>query len=333
MSKSKKTLRALIAGAGWGKVHALGFSRTEGVEVAGIWSRTDKPAARDLAKQLNAPLFLDYAQALRELTPGLVGVAVQEAGHEAFTVQALEAGAHVYCEKVLADSPAAARRMLKAATRAKKQLGVGYNYRYSPSCRHLTSLVKGGALGQVLFAQLRAFTWCVHHMTDFTLGLLGRPLRASGFFDDKPLARLPHKSPSSLKFPTFSYAAYTKKVYTVECGGGAILMAASTDYTSIEEPGAALMVQGSTGRAELDDLTGEVRVWRGGRESTVWHPSQIVDAIGLENNGIAAAGDFARAMTAGKPAPIPAQAGLDMILLEEAVMRSAQNQNRWEKVG
>ncbi len=332
MSKSTTKLRALVAGAGWGRVHAYGFSRTEGVEVAGIWVRTDKPAARELAKQLNAPLYLDYAQALREIKPDLVGVAVQEAGHEAFTVQALESGAHVYCEKVLADSPAAARRMMKAAARAKKQLGVGYNYRYSPSCRRLTELVREGVLGQILFAQLRAFTWCIHHMTDYTLGLLGQPLRTSGFFDDKPLAKLPHKSPPSLQFPTFSYAAYTKKVYTVECKGGAILMAASTDYTSIEEPGATLMVQGSTGRAELDDLTGELRVWRGGRESTIWRPSQIADAIGLENNGIAAASDFARAMVARKQAPIPAQAGLDMILLEEAVMRSARNQNRWEKV-
>src|SRR6185369_8612715 len=170
---------------------------------------------------------------LTDLKPDIVGVAVQEAGHEAFTVPALQAGAHVYCEKVMADNPAAAQRMIDTAQRCGRQLGVGYNYRYSPSCKYLTQIVKNGGLGQVLFAQLRAFTWCIHHMTDYTLGLIGQPLRVSGFFDDKPLPTKPHISSPGHRFPTYSYAAFTKKVYTVECHGGAVLMAASTDYTSI----------------------------------------------------------------------------------------------------
>ncbi|MCH8149899.1 MAG: hypothetical protein IH987_18285, partial [Planctomycetes bacterium] len=52
-------------------------------------------------------------------------------------------------------------------------LNVGYNYRYSPSCRYLAEAVRSGKLGQLLFAHLRAFTWCVHHMTDYATSLLG----------------------------------------------------------------------------------------------------------------------------------------------------------------
>ena len=188
----------------------------------------------------------------------------------------------------------------------KKQLNIGYCYRYSPSFRYLSNAVHTGAIGQVLFAQLRAFTCCLHHMTDYVSSLLGDPTRVVSVFDREALPDHPHQSPPDLAFPTFIYAAYTRKAYRVEYANKAILMAAGTDYSSVVEPGATLLVQGVKGWATLDDLTGNVALYRGNREMTVFKPSQICDTMGLQENCVAAVQDFARIVAEEKLRPFPA---------------------------
>ena len=325
-----RQLKAVVAGTGWGAMHARGFSESPHAQLCGLWSRSDKPAARALAQQHNVPLFTDFQAMLREVKPDLAGVAVPEAAHAELTIAALEAGCHVYCEKVMSDSREAAQKMIRVAAERKRLLNIGYNYRYSPSCLYLREAVRSGRLGPLLFAQLRAFTWCIHHMTDYCGSLLGMPTRVTAVFDREPLPDHPHISAPELAFPTFVYAAFTRKAYMVQYDSGALLMAASTDYAAIEQPGATLIVQGADGRAELDDLTGLVTIHTNGREATVYRPSQICDAIGLRENGVAAVKDFARA--AGEPAPIPGEQGLAMLCLEEAVLRSARSDNQWQSV-
>ena len=326
-----KKLRAVVAGTGWGLVHAQGFAESGHCDLCAVWSRSDKPQARAAARQYGVELFTDYGRMLDSIEPDIVGVAVPEAGHAAMTLQALDHGCHVYCEKVLSDSAQAAGQMVERARRKGLLLNVGYNYRYSPSCLYLAEAVRADRLGTLLFAHLRAFTWCVHHMTDYATSLLGAPQRAVAVVDMEPLPGKPLKSGPDLTFPTFIYSAYAKKTYMVQYEGGAVLMAGATDYSSIEEPGATLLIEGSEGRAELDDLTGKVTIRSGGREATTFTPSQICDRIGLRENGVAAVKDFVRAVSEGGPAPIPGEDGVAMIRLEEAILRSADSGN-WEAV-
>ncbi|MCX5662096.1 MAG: Gfo/Idh/MocA family oxidoreductase [Planctomycetota bacterium] len=328
---TKTKLGVAIDGTRWGSVHARAIADSEHATLRGFWSRTEGDAARALAKQYGVPLYTDHGKMLRELKPDVVTVAVPEAAHAGLTLEALDAGAHVYCEKVIADDRDAARQMVARAAKVGRRLNVGYNYRYSPSCRYLRQALEAGKLGQPLFAQLRAFTWCIHHMTDYAGSLLGKPRRAVAVFDREPLPGQPHISAPALAFPTFVYAAFTRKAYMVEYESGAILMAAATDYAPIEEPGATFLVQGSRGRAELDDLTGCVTLHGQGRESTLYRPSQICDKIGLRENAIAAVQDFVRAVAADEPTPIPGEQGLAMLCLEQAILRSAKSK-RWEDV-
>ncbi len=331
MSQSAKRLRGVVAGSAWGAVHARGFAESDHAEFCALWSRSEKPAARALAKRFGVELYTDYAKMLAAVKPDVVGVAVPEAAHAAMTLAALDAGAHVYCEKVISDSREAAAQMVRHARDKKRLLNIGYNYRYSPSCIHLRQLVRDGKLGLPVFAQLRAFTNCVHHMTDYAGSLLGKPVRATGVFERRPIAGKPLTSTDKVAFPTFVYAAFGRKAYMVEYENGAVLQAAATDYATVQEPGATLIVQGTEGRAELDDLTGSVALYRGGRESTVYRPSQICDAIGLRENGVAAVKDFLRAIAAGEPAPIPGEDGLAMLCLEEAIFKASQGR-QWVDV-
>ena len=81
----------------------------------------------------------------------------------------------------------------------------------------------------------------------------------------------------------------------------------------------------------LDDLSGKVTLLGNDRESVVYSPSQIRDSIGLRENCVLAVKDFARAVYADESAPIPGEAGVDMIALEEAVYKSATS-GAWEVI-
>jgi predicted dehydrogenase len=117
----------------------------------------------------------------------------------------------------------------------------------------------------------------------------------------------------------------------VQYEGGAVLLAGATDYSSALNPGATLLIEGTDGRLQLDDLSGRVTLWGAGREAVVYTPSQIADQIGLRENCVSAVKDFALAVYEGRPAPIPGEAGVSMIVLEEAVYRSAET-GTWEQV-
>jgi predicted dehydrogenase len=67
--------------------------------------------------------------------------------HEEMAVAALESGKHVLCEKPLANSVAACRRILETARKAGRTLAVGFNHRYYPSLRFVKDAVDAGTLG------------------------------------------------------------------------------------------------------------------------------------------------------------------------------------------
>ncbi len=92
-----------------------------------------------------------------------------------------------------------------------------------------------------------------------------------------------------------------------------------------------MLIEGAEGRLMLDDLSGSVRLWSASRESVVYSPSQIADRIGLRENCISAVKDFGLAVHRGEPAPIPGEAGVTMIVIEEAIYRSAET-GKWEQV-
>lgn len=78
------------------------------------------------------------------VTPKLAGVA-------------LEAGAHVLCEKPLAVSLAAADRLVERAAASGRVLQVGFKNRFSPLVEALRELVVGGRLGRPIVVRIGSF--------------------------------------------------------------------------------------------------------------------------------------------------------------------------------
>ena len=69
--------------------------------------------------------------------------------HAEPSIDALEAGAAVCCEKPLATSLSEAESMVAAAESADKSAACGFNYRFVPSIRYAKRLIEDGVVGEV----------------------------------------------------------------------------------------------------------------------------------------------------------------------------------------
>ncbi len=127
------TKKVLVAGLGnMGMSHALAYARIDGFEVVGVCAR--RIASMELPDALrDARRYADFDTALAELGPDVVSVNTLPDTHGPFAVRAMEAGAHVFVEKPLAESVDMAAEVVATARRTGRKLVVGYILRQHPS--------------------------------------------------------------------------------------------------------------------------------------------------------------------------------------------------------
>ena len=125
--------RVLVVGLGnMGMSHALAYSRIDGFEVAAVCERNI--AKRRLPKALaTATKFTSFDTALAETKPDVVSINTWSDTHADYAVKAMEAGAHVFIEKPIAETVAEAERVVATAHRTGRKLVVGYILRHHPS--------------------------------------------------------------------------------------------------------------------------------------------------------------------------------------------------------
>ncbi|GAA4431609.1 Gfo/Idh/MocA family oxidoreductase [Ravibacter arvi] len=134
MSESTKPLRVLVVGAGnMGSSHAMAYHTEDGFEIVGIVTKGKSKEVLNEKLGGGYALYSDYTQALEETKPDAVCISTYPDTHEAFAIQAMEAGAHVFVEKPIADSVEAAARVVAAAKRLNKKVVIGYILRHHPS--------------------------------------------------------------------------------------------------------------------------------------------------------------------------------------------------------
>ena len=125
--------RVLVVGLGnMGMSHALAYTRIPGFEVVGVCER--HIASRAMPDALKgAERFDNFDTALAKLKPEVVSINTLPDTHAQFAIKAMEAGAHVFVEKPLADTAENAERAVATARRTGKKLVVGYILRQHPS--------------------------------------------------------------------------------------------------------------------------------------------------------------------------------------------------------
>jgi predicted dehydrogenase len=142
-------IRVLVVGLGtMGLSHARAYRSIEGFTLAGLC--THRAAARDdLVKEFpDVPRFEDYRLALAELKPDAVAICTYTETHADLAIEAFATGAHVFCEKPLAENIQSAERVVAAAHASGKALLIGYILRVHPSWTRFVEI--GQTLGKPL---------------------------------------------------------------------------------------------------------------------------------------------------------------------------------------
>ncbi|MCW4037082.1 MAG: Gfo/Idh/MocA family oxidoreductase [Candidatus Bathyarchaeota archaeon] len=97
-------------------------------------------------------LHEDYAQLLKQDDVDAVVVCLPNRLHSTVTVEAFEAGKHVYCEKPMAVNLSEATRMVDAAERSGGKLLIGLQSRFRGDAQALKRHVDEGELGEIYYA-------------------------------------------------------------------------------------------------------------------------------------------------------------------------------------
>src|SRR6516225_2942527 len=150
---TSQRVRVLVVGLGtMGTSHARAYRAIEGFELVGLC--TSRAADRlDLEVEFpGLPRFERYEEALATLRPDAVAICTYTEHHAAMALQAFAAGAHVFCEKPLADTLEAARHVVHAASASGKALLIGYILRVHPSWSRFVDI--GRTLGKPLVMRM-----------------------------------------------------------------------------------------------------------------------------------------------------------------------------------
>ena len=131
-----------FAGAGWIGRHRLDAIAASGVaEVAAVADPAVEGCLASFDELLELPL------------DGVV-IATPTALHAEQALAALERGLAVFCQKPLGRDAAETRRVVEAARRADRLLGVDLSYRFTAAAQALRDEVRAGGVGRVVAADL-----------------------------------------------------------------------------------------------------------------------------------------------------------------------------------
>ena len=104
----------------------------------------------------DAKVYTDYRELLKDNTIDVVHVLTPNVAHAQITVDSLDAGKHVMCEKPMAATVEDAEKMLEAWKRSGKKLTIGYQNRFRPEVQNLKRACEKGELGDIYYGKAHA---------------------------------------------------------------------------------------------------------------------------------------------------------------------------------
>lgn len=151
----RKTLRAaparlaLVGAGAIAQSYATALAASSVARLVAI-ADADRSRARRMAQPLGVAALGSLAEIIDTVPCDGVVVCTPPVYHTELAIDALRAGLHVLCEKPLAISAFAARRMFAAAEEAGRVLTVATKFRFVDDVRAAKELISRGAIGTVL---------------------------------------------------------------------------------------------------------------------------------------------------------------------------------------
>lgn len=133
--------------------HLPGYGSLDNVEICAVSDISEEALEKVREKYPDAMTYTDHKEMLRVEKPDIVSICTPNKFHRQMTIDAMEAGAHVHCEKPIAMNEHEAIDMIKASERFDKRLMVGLNNRFSNESFFLRDYIRNGNLGEIYYAR------------------------------------------------------------------------------------------------------------------------------------------------------------------------------------
>ncbi len=104
----------------------------------------------------DAKHYVDYKELLKDESIDVIHVCTPNRSHSFITIDSLEAGKHVMCEKPMAKTYEEAKAMLDAAKRTGKKLTIGYQNRQCPDNQFIKAAAVNDEFGEIYYAKALA---------------------------------------------------------------------------------------------------------------------------------------------------------------------------------
>jgi len=148
-------MRAAVIGTGFqGRLHVESLAAIDGVDVVAV-ADLDESRAAEVAREYGiGGVYGGYRALLEAEAPlDVVTVCTMPNTHREIVLAAIEAGAHVLCEKPFAMNAVEAAEMVSAAEASGRTLAVGFNMRFMGSTLAVRRFVESGRLGTPICAR------------------------------------------------------------------------------------------------------------------------------------------------------------------------------------
>ena len=324
-----KILKIGIIGCGGianGK-HMPALKTVEGVEMVAFCDII-KERAEEAAEKFGAPdakVYEDYKELLKDESIDIVHVCTPNRSHSFITIDSLEAGKHVMCEKPMAKTYEEAKAMCEAAERTGKKLTIGYQNRQTSENLYVKKCADAGELGEIYYGKALALrrravpTWGVF-LNEYEQG--GGPLIDIGTHAlDMTLWVMNNYEPEMVVGQTFrkladqeeqgnAWGKWDPKEYTVEDSafgfirmknGAVINLESSWALNIADYHEAAYMVCGDKGGADTIHDTARINY--------IKHQRQCIEEPNLDAGGAA----FFEGQKDGSPAEMEASSWINAI--------------------
>ena len=134
------------------KRHAPEYAENDDAQIIGFYDRNlDRAAA--LTKAYGGRVYESVEAMLADDEINTVSVCAPNFLHAPLTIQALESGKHVLCEKPMAQSTDETKAMLQAAKASGTKLMIGHNQRLMPTHKKAKEILTQGGIGRILSFQ------------------------------------------------------------------------------------------------------------------------------------------------------------------------------------
>ncbi|TVR29108.1 MAG: gfo/Idh/MocA family oxidoreductase [Spirochaetaceae bacterium] len=320
-------LKAAVIGAGrMGGIHANGYFRHPRARLVGICD-VDGQRAQSVASLTGVESFTNLGQMLETARPDVVSICTDAAHHLETVLAALEAGAHVLCEKPMSGNVADIQTMIEAAARKRLQLGASFNHRFARVAQKAREYIDGGEVGEICFVNM----WLtiavaaevseyfhlrsLHgHSFDMMRYLAGDIAKVHGFLS-KPAGR--------------TYYSNCAVGMTFKSGAVGTLIG-SYDMSNLH-PMERVEVGGTKARLVLENVTAGLTCYRHNCEQAeVWIPSNYTRHVGQSEYDFNLTVEhridaFVRTIIDGAADPAPAEHALAATRVIEATIRSFES--------